>query len=119
MRVKIPLHEQMGPFLTIRKRAEDSCRTEAAIPGHGAHPDLHLVLSGSAEVCQHSLVSVTLCVVALIFTTPLLQHEKHELAGLEESVKQEHLKRLNLIDSIAFHNLNQKHFLYVGGVHMF
>lgn len=86
----------MGPFLTIRKRAEDSCRTEAAIPGHGARPDLHLVLSGSAKVCQHSLVSVTLCVVALIFTTPLLQHEKHELAGLEESVKQDNLKNTKL-----------------------
>lgn len=64
-----------GPFLTIRKRAEDGCRTEAAITGHGARPNLHFVLSGPAQVRQHGLVSVALAVVALIFTTSLLPYE--------------------------------------------
>lgn len=73
--VKLPSREQTLPFLTIRKRAEDGCRTEAAVAGHGARPDLHLVLSGSAEVRQHGLVPVTLRVVALIFTALLLTDE--------------------------------------------
>lgn len=63
-------------FLTIRKRAKNSCRTEAAVTSRGVRPDLHLVLSGSAEICQHSLVSVTLCVVTLILTTSLLDRTK-------------------------------------------
>lgn len=75
MCVKLPLQEQREPFLTIRKRAEDVGRTEAAITGHGARPNLHFVLGGSAQVRQHGLIFVTLTVVALIFTTSLLPYE--------------------------------------------
>lgn len=60
-------------FLTIRKCAEDDCRTEAAITGGGVCPDLHLVLSGPAEVCEHGLVSAALGVMTLILAAPLLQ----------------------------------------------
>lgn len=60
-------------FLTIRKGPEDDCRAEAAITGGGVCPDLHLVLSGPAEVCEHGLVFVALSVMALILTAPLLQ----------------------------------------------
>ncbi len=70
--VKLSFQEQTGNFLTIGQCAEDGCRTEAAITGHGARPNLHFVLSGPAEVRQHGLVSVALSVVALIFTSPLL-----------------------------------------------
>lgn len=63
---------------TIRQGAEDSCRAEAAVTSQGARPDLHVVLRGPAEVCQHHLVSFSLCVQALTFTEPLLpkQNEK-------------------------------------------
>lgn len=60
-------------FLTIRKCPEEDHRTKAAITGGGVCPDLHLVLSGPAEVCEHGLVSVAHTVMALILTAPLLQ----------------------------------------------
>ena len=66
--------------LTIRQGAEDGCRAEAAITSHGAHPHLHLILSGPAEVRQHGLVSVTLRVVALILTAPLLEEKGESYA---------------------------------------
>lgn len=61
-------------FLTIRKCVEDAGRAEAAVAGCGVHPDLDLVRRGPAEVRQHRLVSVTLRVMALIFTAALLWH---------------------------------------------
>lgn len=76
-------------FLTIGKRAKNSCRTEAAVTSLGVRPDLHLVLSGSAEICQHSLVSVTLCVVTLILTTSLLDRTKPtvRMTGKQENTR--------------------------------
>lgn len=65
----------MGLILTIRQGVEKGCSTEAAITGHGAHANLHFILSGPAEVCQHNLVSVALCVVTLILSTSVLQHD--------------------------------------------
>lgn len=62
---------------------EDSCRTEAAITGDGARANLHFVLSGPAEVCQHNLVSVALCVVALILTLSLLNENGVSWPGSE------------------------------------
>lgn len=63
------------PFLTIRKGTEHGYRAEAAITSHGACPDLDIVLSGPAEVSQYSLVSVTLCVVAVVLSASLLPIE--------------------------------------------
>lgn len=60
--------------LTIRKCVEDTRRAETAVAGCGVHPNLNLVWRGPAEVRQHHLVSVTLCVMALIFTAALLWH---------------------------------------------
>lgn len=54
---------------------EDTCRAEAAVAGCGVHPNLNLVWCGPAEVRQHRLVSVTLRVMALIFTAALLWHD--------------------------------------------
>lgn len=62
----------MGPFLTIRQGVENDHSTEAAITSHGAHANLHFILSGPAEVCQHNLVLVTLSVEALILSAALL-----------------------------------------------
>ena len=78
--------------LTIGQGAEDGCRTEAAVTGHGAHPHLHLILGGPAEVRQHGLVPVTLHVVALILTAPLLK-ENGELCRLEVSADQEQVRK--------------------------
>lgn len=61
--------------ITVGQGAEECRGTEAAVAGHGARPDLHFVLSGSAEVRQHGLVSVTLRKAARILAAPLLQTE--------------------------------------------
>lgn len=63
-------------FLTIRQCVEGSYWTEAAVAGQGVSANLHFVLGSPTEVCQHSLVSLTLCVVALILTTPILPKRK-------------------------------------------
>lgn len=67
-------------ILTIGQGVEEGCSTEAAVPGHGAHANLHFILRGPAEVRQHSLVLVALCVEALILSAPLLQQE-NRLSG--------------------------------------
>lgn len=76
MCVKVLLQDSMGFILTIRQGVEEGCSTKAAITSRGEHPNLHFILSGPAEVCQHSLVSVSFFGVALNLTTTLLPNEK-------------------------------------------
>lgn len=71
--------------LTIRKCVEDTCRAEAAVAGCHVHPNLNLVRRGPAEVRQHHLVSVSLCVVALIFTAAILWHNHKSQLQLQMS----------------------------------
>lgn len=73
-----PLQEKTRPLLTIGQRAENGWWTETAVAGLGTCSDLHFILTSPAEVCQYSLVSVTLYGVALIFATLLLLKAKKE-----------------------------------------
>lgn len=73
-----------GPFLTVRQGSEGGCWAEAAVAGHGASPNLHLILSGPAEIAQHHLVTVTLPVATqllLLLTSTLLQDGERERDG--------------------------------------
>lgn len=72
------LQEKTRPPLTIGQRAENGWWTETAVAGLGTRPDLHFILTSPAEVCQYSLVSVTLYGVALILATLLLLKAKKE-----------------------------------------
>lgn len=82
MQIRISKHDNLRDnllqsiFLTIRQCAEDGCRTEAAVTSLRSSPNLHFVLSGPAEVCQHHLVSAALCEEALIITASVLQGGK-------------------------------------------
>lgn len=85
--IKLVNSPPSGAKLTVGQRVEQGRGTEAAVAGGGARSDLHLVLSGPAEVRQHGLVPFTLRVVALVLAASLLPHEKHELAELGVSGK--------------------------------
>lgn len=83
---------------------EDTCRAEAAISGRGVHPNLNLVWRGPAEVRQHRLVSVTLRVMALIFTAALLWHNHTSQLQLQMSGVQPALTGMASVIKIRQHN---------------